>query len=62
MSTKSNSAKDNELKADKSTLEKVTVKDFQSFGSIKKEDLNDYFDDDVMSSLSAVAKRERRIR
>lgn len=59
MSTKNDSSKDNEVKADKASLEKVTVKDFQSFGSIKKEDLNDYFDGDVMSSLSAVAKRIR---
>ncbi len=34
------------------------------FGRITSEDLNDFFDNDVMSSLTASAKRrrERRLR
>ena len=51
--------------ADQSSRSKsLTVRDFKEFGRITTEDLNDFFDNDVMSSLTASAKRrrERRLR
>ena len=50
---------------DKSGESKLKVlKDFTEFGRITVEDLNDFFDSDVMDSLTAHAKRhrERRLR
>jgi len=38
------------------------LKDFTEFGRITVEDLNDFFDSDVMNSLTAHAKRRRERR
>tara|TARA_R110000868_G_scaffold117600_16_gene312632 strand:- start:12563 stop:12775 length:213 start_codon:yes stop_codon:yes gene_type:complete len=62
MSTKKDTSKTTESKKDQSKLK--IHKDFMEFGRITSEDLNDFFDNDVMSSLTASAKRmrERRMR
>tara|TARA_R110000868_G_scaffold117600_16_gene312631 strand:- start:12224 stop:12412 length:189 start_codon:yes stop_codon:yes gene_type:complete len=45
-------------KADQAASPKaITLRDFKEFGRITTEDLNDFFDNDVMSSMTATAKR-----
>ena len=60
--SKTKNLKEKENKKDQSKIK--VHKDFMEFGRITSEDLTDFFDNDVMSSLTASAKRrrERRLR